>query len=262
MTGGDSTRGGGLDLLNFDPGLQGLGAAMAVRIINSTISGNTSAATAGAIRVAGNVALGLDNTTVSNNSAAANRTGGILLTTGRRRRYPRAMCDPPTLKLVSSIVANNSPGVDIATSTAVIPTLGINASNSLIQTICSTCAIVVSGPGNFIATDPMLGPLTSNGGSTRTHALLAGSPAIDTGSNPFGLTTDQRGAGFPRAFGGAADMGAYELSPAQTGLIHQYTFGGPGVIDSVGSVDGVLVNGATVSGGLLCSQRVRICPAR
>ncbi|TMG80194.1 MAG: LamG domain-containing protein, partial [Betaproteobacteria bacterium] len=34
-------------------------------------------------------------------------------------------------------------------------------------------------------------------------------------------------------------------------LIHQYTFAGPGVTDSVGSVNGVLVNGATVSGGLL-----------
>ena len=56
----------------------------------------------------------------------------------------------------------------------------------------------------------MLGPLAYNGGTTRTHALLAGSPAIDAGSNPLGLTTDQRGAGFPRVVGGASDMGAYE----------------------------------------------------
>src|SRR5262249_58444577 len=57
--------------------------------------------------------------------------------------------------------------------------------------------------------------------------------------------------GFPRESGAAADMGAFELSSAQTGLIHQYTFGGSGVTDSVGSVNGVLVNGATVGGGLL-----------
>jgi len=42
--------------------------------------------------------------------------------------------------------------------------------------------------------------------------LLPGSPAINTGSNPQGLATDQRGFGFPRVSGGAPDMGAYEAS--------------------------------------------------
>ena len=211
MTGADLTRGGGIDFINFDPTLQGPADAMAVKIIDSTISGNTSAATAGAIRAYGNVALELDNTTVSNNSAAANRTGGILLTTGATTPVSASNATPPTLKLVSSIVANNSPGVDIATSTAVIPTFGINASNSLIQTICPTCADRVSpAPATSSAPTPMLGALGFNGGPTRTQALLPGSPAINTGSNPFGLTTDQRGTGFPRVNGGAADIGAYE----------------------------------------------------
>ena len=31
--------------------------------------------------------------------------------------------------------------------------------------------------------DPKLGPLANNGGPTKTHALLAGSPAIDHGDN-------------------------------------------------------------------------------
>ena len=31
-----------------------------------------------------------------------------------------------------------------------------------------------------------------------------------------GLTTDQRGAGFPRVVGAAVDMGAYEATPATT----------------------------------------------
>jgi len=39
---------------------------------------------------------------------------------------------------------------------------------------------------------------------------LAGSPAIDAGSNPLSLTTDQRGAGFPRTIGAGTDIGAYE----------------------------------------------------
>jgi hypothetical protein len=42
--------------------------------------------------------------------------------------------------------------------------------------------------------------------------LLAGSPAINAGSNPLSLAFDQRGSGFPRVVGGTADMGAFELS--------------------------------------------------
>jgi CSLREA domain-containing protein len=76
--------------------------------------------------------------------------------------------------------------------------------------------------------NPRLGPLADNGGPTPTHALLAGSPALDAGSNELALdnnnnalTTDQRGAGFPR-FADAADadavqtvdIGAFEAHPS------------------------------------------------
>jgi hypothetical protein len=44
-----------------------------------------------------------------------------------------------------------------------------------------------------------------------THALITGSGAINGGSNPLGLPTDQRGQGFPRVIGSAADIGAYEV---------------------------------------------------
>ena len=66
--------------------------------------------------------------------------------------------------------------------------------------------------------DPLLGPLGSSIGATPTHALLAGSPAIDAGDpsivfNPAEF--DQRGAPFVRVFdGGVAgqriDIGATE----------------------------------------------------
>ena len=61
----------------------------------------------------------------------------------------------------------------------------------------------------------VLGPLQNNGGSTETHALLLGSPAIDTGDvactdiDGEPLTTDQRGALRPQ--GAACDIGAYEF---------------------------------------------------
>src|ERR1051326_2605094 len=68
--------------------------------------------------------------------------------------------------------------------------------------------------GNQVGvTNPLLGALANNGGPTLTHALLAGSPAINTGSNALALDpngspliTDQRGAGFTRISGGTVDI--------------------------------------------------------
>ena len=59
--------------------------------------------------------------------------------------------------------------------------------------------------------NPKLALLADNGGPTKTMAPLPGSPVIDMGSNPDGLTTDQRGIGFARVVGAAADIGAYEV---------------------------------------------------
>jgi hypothetical protein len=61
---------------------------------------------------------------------------------------------------------------------------------------------------NLIGGDPKLGPLADNGGPTKTHALLPGSPAIDAGANTGAPATDQRG--FPRIVGAAIDIGSYE----------------------------------------------------
>lgn len=57
--------------------------------------------------------------------------------------------------------------------------------------------------GDLVAVDPLLGPLRDNGGETRTHVLLDGSPAIDAGAVGTPLTVDQRGA--PRPLDGDSD---------------------------------------------------------
>ncbi len=58
--------------------------------------------------------------------------------------------------------------------------------------------------------DPQLGPLDNNGGRTQTHALTAGSQAIDAvGATNFPLTTDQRGIARPQ--GAARDIGSFEF---------------------------------------------------
>lgn len=71
--------------------------------------------------------------------------------------------------------------------------------------------------------NPMLGPLRDNGGPVFTHALLAGSPAIDAGTN-IGLAFDARGQ--PRTIddptvpnasdGDGTDIGAFEVNPVLT----------------------------------------------
>lgn len=72
--------------------------------------------------------------------------------------------------------------------------------------------------GNALAPiNPLLGPLRMNGGTTATHALLFGSPAIDQG-NAFGLKVDQRGykrpidnSAIPNASNSdGSDIGAFE----------------------------------------------------
>ncbi len=77
----------------------------------------------------------------------------------------------------------------------------------------------LNGNDNLLGvTDPGIGLLANNGGPTQTIALLAGSPAIDAGSNALAvdpttgdpLAYDQRGAGFPRIVNGTVDIGAFE----------------------------------------------------
>ena len=65
-------------------------------------------------------------------------------------------------------------------------------------------------PADTITDDPLLLPLADNGGPTLTHAFAPSSPVLDAGSNPDNLDFDQRGDGYARVVGAAADIGAYE----------------------------------------------------
>ncbi len=94
---------------------------------------------------------------------------------------------------------------------------------------------------------PVLGPLQDNGGPTDTHALLAGSPAIDAG-NPAGctddtgatLTTDQRGVIRPQ--GTDCDIGSFEF----LARIEKVIASGPDN-DGVGGIDLVVEVGQLVA---------------
>jgi len=197
--------GGGLGVYNDVSNLQAPGSALVFKLVDSTVSGNVANQRGGAMGIFGNVHAEILNSTVVGNSANISnlRAGGISI-------LGVLGLTPPTLKLVSSIVAGNTV-VDVG-KLAADPNLPspftTDATNSLVQITCADCPVV--GAGNLLGVDPLLAPLAFNGGSTRTHALLGGSPAINAGSNPQSLTTDQRGVGFPRAVNVAVDMGAYE----------------------------------------------------
>jgi hypothetical protein len=71
----------------------------------------------------------------------------------------------------------------------------------------------LTGPGDQINTDPLLGALQDNGGPTFTHELLTGSPAIDAGDPNFTPPPyyDQRGPDFLRVRNGRIDVGSFEV---------------------------------------------------
>jgi len=74
--------------------------------------------------------------------------------------------------------------------------------------ICSDNTASFSGTGSRNNTDPLLGPLSNNGGPTATMVLLAGSPGLDVIPSGYFPAVDQRGVARPQ--GSAGDIGAVE----------------------------------------------------
>jgi len=159
-----------------------------VLIENSTISGNTGSPAVGSL----NVDFVLDNVTIANNLSYGVGFGSC------------AGCGVITFS--NTIVANNATQ-DCAFSLSKVISNGFNLSSD------SSCGF--TGTGDLENTDPLLGPLQDNGGFTLTHALLAGSPAIDAGDNTGCPADDQRGIFRPQDGDGdsvaVCDIGAYEL---------------------------------------------------
>jgi hypothetical protein len=155
-------------------------------VTNSTVSGNSVGEFGGGIMDNGSVTV--TNSTIAANTAGT-KGGGIANITG-------------TLTLASTIVGKNTAptGSDVnGTATA---------DHSLVS---NSAGANITGANNLVNVDPLLAPLANNGGPTMTHALLSGSPCLNSGSNSLGLNYDQRGIGFARVFGGQADIGAFEV---------------------------------------------------
>jgi CSLREA domain-containing protein len=171
------------------------GAAMT--ITNATLSGNASAFGGGITNLEDGYELRLHHVTVTANQASV-EGGGI--------------CNQGQTLVTNTIVAGN--GGDDCGCAVPLNSFGFNLDGD------ATCGLDSFGdlPG---VGDAGLGPLLANGGPTPTHALEAGSPAIEAGGDdPFLFEcerTDQRGISRPRDGDGdgdpRCDIGAFEFVP-------------------------------------------------
>ncbi|MCX6032064.1 MAG: LamG domain-containing protein [Chloroflexi bacterium] len=214
--------GGGVDTSNSSSG--------SMTIQDSTLSGNRSGAGGSGNGVGGGLDVGYGTHTLTNTTISGNVTkgfgGGILITNAT---LTLAHCtitantdDAPaddgagggidsqygTLAFKNTIVAGNHDTADPSSADCrgTQTSLGYNL-------VGSSTGCAHDGTGDQTTPDAKLGPLQDNGGPTKTHALLFGSPALEVipnGTNGCGTTytTDQRGAARPG--GGACDVGAYE----------------------------------------------------
>src|SRR5690606_12695260 len=153
-------------------------------VTNTTISGN-SASTGGGI--AASRPLHLANSTIAFNHATVGVGGVMFLLSG-------VYDAEGTLTAQSSIIASNTTDGDGAADLGADDVLAASGANNLVMGADATITL----PGDTLVADPLLLPLASNGGPTRTHALAEGSPAVDAGANTLDLEFDQRGENFPR----------------------------------------------------------------
>lgn len=183
-------------------------------IRNSTFSGNRATADGAGIYIGPNGGtIDLVNCTISDNRVSylygAGYGGGMFVESG-------------AVSLANTIVAGNWKGIASVPAAPDDIRGAVVGSYNLIGNGNGMTGLTDGLSGNQIGAtlnsiDARLAPLADNGGSTPTHALLPNSPAQDHGDPAFEpdaftppLTTDQRGAGFPRVFGAALDIGAFE----------------------------------------------------
>jgi hypothetical protein len=175
---------------------------------NSTLSGNVdNTADPQSYTGGGGVHLVGGKSTINNCTIAFNESGvkggGIYIRDG--------FSGSARLTMTSTIVSNSiAPNGNLDVVRAAGEGI-VSARFSLIQR--PQLGFINNGSvSNILGVNPRLLPLKNNGGVTNTHALAAGSPALNSGSNPDQLRFDQRGPfEFFRVVGGGADIGAFEV---------------------------------------------------
>lgn len=176
---------------------RGGGISGSVTFTNSTLSGNYAALSGG----------GIDGAATITDSTISDNNGGGISVNG-------------TLEIGNTVLKAAARGANISNNGGTVISHGYNLSSD-------DGGGYLTGPGDQINTDPLLGLLQNNGGPTASHALLPDSPAIDAGDPNFTPPPnyDQRGPGFERVFNGRIDIGSFEAQPTPTPTprCNQYT---------------------------------------
>lgn len=191
----------------------------------STFRGNAATDGGGVFYNDNGSSLTLENCTLSANSAG-NDGGGIFNTLGEGADSPVTLSNVTlygnagrwgggiynaaecTLNYFDTIIAGSVTGGDCVNDGLLSGDAG-----NLVED--GSCSPTLDG-------DPGLAPLADNGGPTETHALQAGSQAIDAGNDAACQASDQRGVARPAAgVAGstpACDIGAFEAGDVQAGI--------------------------------------------
>lgn len=184
-----------------------------LQIVNSTISGN-NAANAVVGGVVSEIPTSVQNSTIAFNKASRGRLpksgGGFYYFSVGLHVVASGHNSPLTLQ--SSILSNNTYGTterDFSAQTFAPYTVAITSDHNIIRASSGP-----QQPPTVTTACPLLAPLHPNGGPTFTHMLLSRSPAIDAGSNPLNLATDQNINN--RVSGAAIDIGATEVQQGET----------------------------------------------
>jgi beta-glucanase (GH16 family) len=172
-------------------GLRSLGTTT---VLNSTFSGNTSTAWHGGAMFLTDGNVTISNSTIVGNNAPGGTAGGLMVAT---------FGAPVNVTIADNIIADNGTyNCQLeGGGAAVLTSLGGNVNTDPSCSLIGTDQDV--GPGGAL-----VDVLADNAGPTLTHALLAGSPAIDAavGTCPV---TDQRGV----VRDAACDVGSFEYVP-------------------------------------------------
>ncbi len=191
---------------------------------NSTVSENSAGEGGGIINYG---TVNLISSTVSGNTALSGNSGGIY---NDDQSFDE---NSPVIILNRSIVSGNNSndigkelycdasGTITANSVNLLGHSGETNANAFFGFTPGASDINATSDGTNTALSAILSPLASNGGPTKTHALPAGSPAIDLDpACGTGFGTDQRG--YPRPVGAGCDTGSFEFGVNNPSMMPVY----------------------------------------
>lgn len=179
----------------FSDNYAGFGGAVEARfranitISNSTLTGNGAQLEGGGIRNDGGT-ITISNSTVSNNSARDN--GGGIYSRAANTTITSSIITGNFSSIGSELYSNSRFGSDtLSLSNSVLGNSAVSDSDAFFGVSPNSTNVIATSDQLNIPLSNIIDPLADNGGPTLTHALPAGSPALDAASNC--PVTDQRG---------------------------------------------------------------------